>query len=398
MKPLLDLRTDFPMLKQPMVYFDSAATALTPHSVIDAMSDFYRNHYGTVHRAIYKTARKSTEQYHLAREKVARFLGAKKSEEIIFTRGTTASLNLLARSFGETFIQPGDVIIVSEIEHHSNLIPWQMMAKREGAILRFIPVNEKGELILEAFDKLLDENVKLVSIPHISNSTGTVHPIETIIEKAHEYGAFVSIDGAQSAPHLPIDVQELDVDFFAFSGHKLYGPTGIGVLYGKEAILNEMIPIEGGGDMIDQVSLEESSYATLPLKFEAGTPMTCQAIGLAAAIDYVTEIGMETIWEEEQKLLAYATEKLTPLVKIIGTAEHKGAILSFVHSSIHPLDLTTLLDCRGFALRSGHHCSQPMLKRFGVSSTARISFGLYNTTDEIDRFIETLESVIGSLV
>lgn len=390
MNPLLDLRHDFPMLKQPLIYLDSAATALTPHSVIDAMSDYYSKHYGTVHRAIYRTAQQATTHYFEARKSVQKFLNAKKREEIIFTRGTTASLNLVARSFGESFIKEGDVILITEIEHHSNLVPWQMMAKRHGAKLRFIPVNDLGELDFEAFEQLLDERVKLVSLAHVSNAIGTCHPIKLIIQKAHAMGAVVCIDGAQSAPHMPIDVQDLDVDFFAFSGHKLYGPTGIGVLYGKAELLEKMTPIEGGGDMIESVSLYESTYAQLPLKFEAGTPPIAEAIGLAAAIDYLLNIGFETLQEVEKNLMAYATSRLEEHARIVGQAKEKGAIISFDIPGIHPLDLATLLDTKNIALRSGHHCSQTTLARFGVTSLSRISFGLYTTFEEIDRFIDAL--------
>ncbi len=398
MKQLADTRSDFPMLKrQPLIYFDSAATALTPNYVIDAMSDYYANHYGTVHRAIYKTAQEATKRYFNARRTVQNFLGAAKPQEIIFTRGATAAINLLARSFGDTFIYPGDVIILTQIEHHSNLVPWQMMAERRGAVLRFIPVNDRGELDLDEFEELLDENVKLVSLAHIANSIGTRHPIEKIIERAHAYGAFVCIDGAQSAPHLAIDVQLLDIDFFVFSGHKLYGPTGIGVLYGKEVLLEEMLPIEGGGDMIESVTLEKSTYACLPLKFEAGTPPIAEAIGLGAAIDYLTAIGLDVIEEVESELMLYATEKLQKHVEIIGTAREKGAIISFHIPGVHPLDLATLLDERGIAMRTGHHCSQTTLARFGLTSISRISFGIYNTKEEVDLFIEELTAAVKAL-
>lgn len=394
MLQLADLRQDFPMLKQPLIYFDTAATALKPKCVIDAMSDFYANHYATVHRAVYRSSQEATKRYTRARGVVQNFLGARLLEEIIFTRGTTASLNLLARSFGDTFIHPGDVIILSEIEHHSNLVPWQMMAERRGAVLRFISVNDRGELNLADLDEMLDEKIKLVCLAHVSNVLGTVHPIEKIIEKTHAYGGFVCIDGAQSAPHIPIDVSELDVDFFTFSAHKLYGPTGIGVLYGKKALLDEMLPIEGGGDMIESVTLEKSSFAQLPLKFEAGTPMIVEAIGLAAAINYLEEVGFDAIEKHEHTLLKYATEQLSPFARIIGTAEKKGAIISFDIPGVHPLDLVTLLDEHNIALRTGHHCSQPTMKRFGLNGCARISFGLYNTKEEVDHFMSALKSAL----
>ncbi|NGX61764.1 MAG: putative cysteine desulfurase [Chlamydiae bacterium] len=397
----LDLRSDFPILERriqghPLVYFDSAATTLKPTPVIEAISHFYTYSSGPVHRGVYTLSREATDQYEAARRKVQHFIGADSPEEIIFTRGTTASLNLLAHSFGQAFLRPGDVVLLSEIEHHSNLVPWQMLAERRGVVLRYIPVNDAGELIIDEFFNLLDRKVKLISLAHISNVLGTLHPVKTLIEAAHRMGAFVCLDGAQSAPHLPLDVQELDVDFYAFSGHKLYGPTGIGVLYGKRDLLSQMPPIEGGGDMIEQVTLEKTTYAPLPFKFEAGTPMVAQAIGLGAAIDYVETIGMEKIAAYEAKLLNYATNRLSavPGVKLIGTARKKGAIISFVIDGTHPLDLATLLDCRGIAVRTGHHCSQPTMERFGLSHTARLSFGIYNTLEEIDTLISTLKSLL----
>jgi cysteine desulfurase/selenocysteine lyase len=401
MKALLDLRQDFPMLRKvvhgyPLIYFDSAATSQKPQSVIRAIADFYSNHYATVHRGVYAIARDSTEMYGQARVKVQKFINASQPEEIIFTRGTTASLNLLARTFGERFIRPGHAIMISEIEHHSNIVPWQMLCNERGAVLRIVPVNDEGELIIEAFEALLDEKVKLVSLAHVSNVLGTRHPVKKIIDAAHDAGAYVCLDGAQAAPHLPIDVQELDVDFYAFSGHKLYGPTGIGVLYGKQELLERLPPLEGGGDMIEQVTLEKSTYGRLPLKFEAGTPMIAEAIGLGAAVDYLMEIGMASIECWEHELLAYATKKLLqiPRLRILGTAKDKGAIISFVIEGIHSLDLATLLDCRGVAIRTGHHCSQPALDRFGLTTSARLSFGLYNTFDEIDQFATILHHIL----
>lgn len=401
MRLSVDLHKDFPVLKKrihghPLIYFDTAATAQKPQSVIRAITDFYSNHYGTVHRSIYQLSKESTDTYEAARRKVQRFLNAAQPEEIIFTRGTTASLNLLARSFSKRFIRPGHAIMISEIEHHSNIVPWQMVCEDYGAVLRIIPVNDDGELILEAFYELLDEKVKLVSIAHVSNVLGTVHPVKEIIKEAHRVGAYVCLDGAQAAAHLPVDVQELDADFYAFSAHKLYGPTGIGILYGKQELLDKMPPVEGGGDMIEKVTLEKTTYNRLPLKFEAGTPMIAEAIGLGAAIDYVSSIGMDTIHAWEQELLNYATDRLKqiPHLRIIGNAQQKGAIISFTIEGIHPLDLATLLDCRGVAIRTGHHCSQPAHDRYGLSSSARLSFGLYNTFEEIDQFLSILRGVI----
>lgn len=397
-------RQDFPMLKKkiegyPLIYLDTAATALKPQSVIDAIQEFYTYSYGTVHRAVYSLAREATDAYNLARSKVQTFLGASYPEEIIFTRGTTASLNLLARSFGKCFLQPGDSILISEIEHHSNIVPWQMLCEERGAVLKIIPVTNTGELDLAKFYSLLDGKVKLVSIAHLSNITGTLHPVKEVIEGAHQVGAYVCLDGAQSAPHLPINVQALDVDFYACSGHKLYGPTGIGILYGKKALLEKMPPVEGGGDMIEKVTFEKTTYNVLPMKFEAGTPMIAEAIGLGAAIDYLSSIGMEKIWSWEKELTEYATERLREVqdLRVIGTAKEKGAIITFVIDKIHPMDLATLLDCRGVAMRTGHHCSQPAMERFGVSSAARVSFGLYNTREEIDQFMEALQGVLKHL-
>ncbi|MBI3900763.1 MAG: aminotransferase class V-fold PLP-dependent enzyme, partial [Chlamydiia bacterium] len=310
----------------PLIYFDTAATAQKPQCVIDSLTDFYTDHYATVHRAIYSLSREATDLYNTARRKVQHFLNAAAEEEIIFTRGTTASLNLLARSFGKRFIRPGHAIMISEIEHHSNIVPWQMLCEEREAVLRIIPVNDEGELIYEAFEDLLDEKVKLVSLAHVSNVIGICHPVKKIIEAAHRAGAYVCLDGAQAAPHMPVDVQALDVDFYAFSGHKLYGPTGIGVLYGKQDLLEEMPPIEGGGDMIERVTLEQSSYNRLPLKFEAGTPIIAEAVALGAAIDYLSAIGMEEIQSWEQELLIYATQRLSqvPNLHILGNVRDKG--------------------------------------------------------------------------
>ncbi len=407
MKVVSDLssyRKDFPILqktvnKKPLIYFDTAATAQKPKQVIDALYDFYTNHYGTVHRSVYTLAEEAEAMYHRARRSVQTFLNAAHPEEIIFTRGATTSLNLVAHSFGKSFLQPGDVILISQIEHHSNIVPWQMVCDERGALLRTIPINERGELIMEAFEELLDEKVKMVSIAHVSNVIGTLHPVEEIIKAAHRVGARVCIDGAQAVPHLPVDVQALDADFYAFSGHKLYGPTGAGVLYGKRELLDRMAPWEGGGDMIERVSFEKTTYNQLPYKFEAGTPNVAAAIGLGASIDYLNQIGMEVIHSWEKELLAYATEKLVqiPGLKIIGTAENKGAIISFIIDGIHPLDLATFLNCEGIAIRTGHHCSQPTMDFFGISGTARISFGLYNTLEEIDRFVFSLQNILSIL-
>lgn len=399
-KNVWEYREDFPMLTQtmhgkPLIYFDSAATAQKPQPVIDCINHCYTKSYGTVHRAIYELAAKSTHDYQEARLKVMRFLNAAKQEEIIFTRGTTESINLVAYSFGKAFIRPGDEIVISEIEHHSNIVPWQILCEDRKAVLRIIPVNDRGELIMEEYEKLLNEKTKLVAIGHVSNALGTLNPIKKIISLAHRAGAKVLVDGAQGAPHLPVDVQDLDVDFYVFSGHKIYGPTGIGILYGKETLLEKMPPYQGGGDMIETVTFPKTTYNVLPLKFEAGTPMITEAISLGTALDYVTGIGREAIQQWEHELLLYATELWTqiPGFKIIGTAREKGAIISFAMEGIHPLDIGTMLDLKGIAVRTGHHCAQPTMRRFNVPGTARASFGLYNTKQEVEHFAECLQEI-----
>ncbi|MEM1282260.1 MAG: cysteine desulfurase [Chlamydiota bacterium] len=394
-------RKDFPMLNQtmhgkPLIYLDTAATAQKPVQVIEAMKDFQEKYYGTVHRAVYELAVHSTDQYCKIREKVQSFIGAKKSEEIIFTRGTTAAINLVAHSFGKAFIHPGDEVIISEIEHHSNIVPWQIMCEDRGALLKVIPANDRGELILEEYGKLLTDKTKIVAVGHISNSLGTLHPVKTIINMAHEVGAKVLIDGAQGASHIAVDVVDLNCDFYAFSGHKLYGPTGVGVLYGKEELLEQMPPYQGGGDMIKIVSFEKTTYNDLPLKFEAGTPMITEVIGLGVAVDYLEKIGLENIARHEHQLLEYATKEMEAVdeVTIVGTAEEKGAILSFIVQGVHPLDIGTMLDLRGVAVRTGHHCAQPTMQHFGIEATTRASFGLYNTKEDVDGFITALKEVI----
>lgn len=400
------IRKDFPMLNKkmhghPLIYFDTAATAQKPQVVIDAISDFYTNHYGTVHRAVYELAVHSTLAYQDVRQKIQYFLNAAKPEEIIFTRGTTESINLVAYSFGKAFIQPGDEILISQMEHHSNIVPWQIACEDRGAILKIIPMNIHGEILLDEYEKLLTPRTKIVAITHVSNALGTVNPIEQMAAMAHAAGAKILVDGAQSAPHMTIDVQKLDVDFFVFSGHKCYGPTGIGVLYAKANLMEIMPPYQGGGDMIEEVSFEETTYNALPLKFEAGTPMIAEVIGLGTAIDYLNQLGLPAIHQYELHLCEYATEKLMaiPKLNIIGTAQHKSALVSFTVDGVHPLDIATLLDLNGIAIRSGHHCAQPALRYFGVLSTgtARASFSFYNTIEEIDRFIEVLNKIIRSL-
>lgn len=397
-------REDFPMLKKsmhgkPLVYFDSAATAQKPQAVIDAIEQFYRDQYGTVHRAVYELSVHATQSYQEIRKKIANFLNAAKPEEIIFTRGTTESINLVAYSFGKAFIHPGDEVIISEMEHHSNIVPWQILCEDRKAQLKVVPMNDKGELILDELSALLSDKTKIVSIAHVANSLGTINPIKKIAAMVHDAGAKLFVDGAQSAPHMSIDVQDLDADFFVFSGHKLYGPTGIGILYGKEALLEEMPPYQGGGDMIEKVTFPKTTYNTLPLKFEAGTPMIAEVIGLGTAVDYVIHIGVEDICRWEHELLNYATEALSQIegLRIIGTAEKKGAIISFFVDGVHPLDIGTMLDLRGIAIRTGHHCAQPTMQHFNIPATARASFGLYNSKAEIDRFINALHDVVKML-
>lgn len=398
------LRKDFPMLTKtmhgkPLIYFDSGATAQKPQVVIDVLSDFYANHYGTVHRAVYELALYATKKYQETREKVRTFVNAVKVEEIIYTRGTTESINLVAYSFGKTFVKPGDEILISAMEHHSNIVPWQILCEDRGAVLRVIPMDEQGVLKQDEYAKLLSPKTKLVALAHVSNSLGTLNPIKEMVAQAHAMGAKVLVDGAQSAPHLKIDVQELGVDFFVFSGHKLYGPTGIGILYGKAELLDAMPPYQGGGDMIQKVTFEKTTYNTLPLKFEAGTPMIAEVLGLGAAIDYVQRIGIEAIQAYEQTLLEYATEvfRQVPGLRIIGNAPEKGAILSFVIEGSHPLDLGLLLDLKGIAMRTGHHCAQPVMDFFQIPATVRASFAFYNTFEEIDQVANALQEVVPML-
>lgn len=398
------LRENFPMLKkkmhgQPLVYFDSAATSQKPSVVIDAIADFYRDHYGTVHRAVYELALRSSEEYENTRKKVRAFLNATKEEEIIFTRGATESINLVAYCFGKAFIKPGDEILISAMEHHSNIVPWQMVCEERGATLKIIPMNEKGELLLEEYVRLLNKKTRLVAVTHVSNSLGTINPIKEMAREAHRVGACFLVDGAQSAPHLKIDVQDLDVDFFVFSGHKMMGPTGIGVLYGKRELLHQMPPYQGGGDMIERVTFAQTTYQVPPLKFEAGTPMIAEVLGLGKAIDYLQSVGLDKIHQWEQELLQHATRQLQeiPRLKIIGQAAKKGALISFTIEGIHPLDIGTFLDLKGIAIRTGHHCAQPVMDFFRVPATARASFACYNTKEEIDHFVLALREVVKRL-
>lgn len=379
-----------------MVYLDTAATAQKPHAVIDAICRFYKDEYATVHRAVYKAAEKATNLQSEVRRKISHFINAKQVEEVVFTKGTTESINLIAHSFAKRFIKAGDEILISEMEHHANIVPWHLVCQERGAVLKIIPITDLGEIDLLAFRTLLSPKTKLVSLCHVANTTGTINPIKKIALEAHQIGAKVLVDGAQAAAKMQIDMQELDADFYAFSGHKLYGPTGIGVLYGKKALLDALPPFLGGGDMIERVTFEKTEFQPPPLKFEAGTPPVAQIVGLGAAIDYVQSIGMAKIHAWQQQLLSYATEKLLEVegVQIYGRAPEKGGIISFSLDGVHPLDLGTLLGEKGVAIRTGHLCAQPLLKRFGVEALARLSFGLYNTYEDIDRFLELLKETL----
>lgn len=380
---------------KPLVYLDSAATAQKPEAMIEAVRSFYAEQYGTVHRAVYELAVHATEQYHHVRKKAAAFLNAAKHEEIIFTRGTTESINLVATSFGQAFVREGDEVLITEMEHHSNIVPWQMLCQQSGAILKVVPFDDRGVLDLSQFEKLLSHRTKIVAVTHVSNALGTINPIKEIVRMAHQKGAKVLVDGAQAAPHMPVDVQDLDADFYVFSVHKLYGPTGIGVLYGKEALLNEMPPYQGGGDMIEQVTFARTTYQGLPMKFEAGTPMIAEVIGLGVSIDYLENVGRERAHEWELELLNYLTPRMEeiPGLRIYGTSPEKGGIISFGIEGAHSLDIGTLLDLKGIAIRTGHHCAQPVMRHFGIPGTARASFGLYTSYEDVDRFLVALKEV-----
>jgi cysteine desulfurase/selenocysteine lyase len=394
------LREDFPVLKQrihgkPLVYLDSAATAQKPLAVIEAIRKFYEVDCANIHRGVHELSQRSTAAYEETRSKAKRFLNARAKNEVIFVRGTTEGINLVASSWGRKNVKEGDEIVISALEHHSNIVPWQMLCEEKGAKLRVIPMNDRGELLLEEYEKLLGPRTRMVAVGHISNALGTVNPVRQIVEMAHRAGALALIDGAQAAPHMKIDVQALDADFYAFSGHKVFGPTGIGILYGKARLLNAMPPYQGGGDMIKTVTFEKTTYADLPYKFEAGTPSIAGGIGLGAAFDYVTRIGLDKIAAYEHDLLAYGTEALSriPGLRIIGTARDKAAVLSFVIDGIHPHDIGTVLDRQGIAVRTGHHCAQPVMDRFGVPATTRASLAFYNTVAEIDALAAGLAKV-----
>ena len=394
------IREDFPVLKQkvhgkPLVYLDSAATAQKPFAVVDAIRRFHEVDCANIHRGVHELSQRSTAAYEETRAKAKRFLNARSKDELIFVRGTTEGINLVTSSWGRRNVKEGDEIIISAMEHHSNIVPWQMLCLETGAKLRVIPMNERGELLMEEYEKLLNPRTRMVAVTHVSNALGTINPVRQIIEMAHKAGALTLIDGAQSVPHAKVDLQALDADFYTFSGHKIVGPTGIGILYGKTKLLNAMPPYQGGGDMIKVVTFEKTTYADLPYKFEAGTPNIAGGIGLGAALDYVTALGIEQIAAYEHQLLEYGTRQLSaiPGLKLIGTAKEKASVLSFVIEGIHPHDIGTILDKQGIAVRTGHHCAQPVMDFFNVPATTRASLAFYNTFGEIDALVGGLKKV-----
>ncbi|MGR9087419.1 MAG: SufS family cysteine desulfurase [Gammaproteobacteria bacterium] len=399
--PVEKIRADFPILAEkirnkPLIYLDNAATCQKPQAVIDSLVHLYSHDYANVHRGVHALSVRSTDLFEAARTKVKDFIHAADEKEIVFVRGTTEAINLVAQSFGKSRIKAGEEILITAMEHHSNIVPWQLLCQQTGAVLKVAPIDLRGELIYDEFEKLLGDKTRLVSVGHMSNALGTINPVKRIIAAAHGRGVPVLLDGAQAIPHMRVDVRDLDCDFYAFSGHKLYAPSGIGVLYGKQALLEAMPPYQGGGDMIRKVTFQETEYNTLPYKFEAGTPDIAGVIGLGAAIDYLNTVGMDNIVDYEAGLLAYATEQARQIggLRIIGEAEHKGAILSFVLEKIHPHDIGTMLDSLGIAVRAGHHCAMPVMDFFGVPATARASFAMYNTKEEIDVLIQGIKSLI----
>ncbi|MFO7580520.1 MAG: cysteine desulfurase [Nitrosomonas halophila] len=394
------LRADFPILgirvgDKPLVYLDNAASSQMPQAVIDRLVRYQTTQHANIHRAVHHLSEVATQEYENARRKLQHFMGAREEKEVIFTSGTTDSINLVMHGYGRKFIQSGDEIILTTLEHHSNIVPWQMLAEEKGARIRVVPINDAGELLVEAYEKLFNSKTRFVGLSHVSNALGTINPIKDMIAIAHQHGVPVLIDGAQAAPHLQVDVQELDCDFYAFSAHKLFGPTGIGVLYGKAHLLEAMQPYKGGGDMIASVTFEKTIYNELPYKFEAGTPPIAAAIGFGAAIDYLNQIGLDNIAAYEHDLLRYATEQIQamPGVRIIGNSLNKVAVISFVIDGIHPHDVGTLLNQEGIAVRTGHHCAQPIMERFKVPATSRASFAFYNNRDEVDALVAGIRSV-----
>jgi cysteine desulfurase/selenocysteine lyase len=398
--PIDRIRSEFPILSalvrgKPLVYLDNGASAQKPEAVIDQIKKTYETEYANVHRGVHFMSQKATDAMEAARVKVQAFLNAAEEKEIIFVRGATEGINLVASSWGRSNLQEGDEIVLSVLEHHSNIVPWQIIAEQTGAVIKVVPIDDAGTFLLDEYEKLLSPRTKMVAVTHVSNALGTVVPVADVIRIAHENGAVVLLDGCQAVPHTSVDVQALDADFYVFSGHKLYGPSGIGVLYGKAALLNTMPPYQGGGEMIDRVTFEKTTYAELPFKFEAGTPHIAGIIALGAAIDYLNGIGLDAIAAHEHDLLEYATERLSGMnsINIVGTAEHKAAILSFNIRDIHPHDVGTILDYDGIAVRTGHHCAQPVMDRFDVAATVRASFGLYNTREEVDALVDGINRV-----
>jgi len=404
MLDIATIRKEFPILEQevngrPLVYLDNAASSQKPRSVIDAISHYYLQDHANVHRGVHTLSQRATDQFEEVRKQAQAFVNAAHDHEIIFTRGVTEAINLVATSFGKTYIEEGDEILISALEHHSNIVPWQMLCQDWGAELKVIPIDDDGCLIMERFEELLSGNTRLVAVNHVSNTLGTINPIHEIIEKAHKVGAAVLIDGAQSAPHIKIDVQDLDADFYCVSAHKMYGPTGIGFLYGKEHWLQEMQPYHGGGEMIESVTFEETTYSGLPFKFEAGTPNIADTIGLGEAIRFIERIGIEEIAHWETELHNYTVDKMmeVPGIQFIGTAKEKAGVISFNVEGIHPYDIGTMLDQQGIAVRTGHHCTQPIMDRYQIPGTVRASFAVYNTKEDADRFVEALKKAVSML-
>jgi cysteine desulfurase/selenocysteine lyase len=399
------IRNDFPILNskvngKPLIYFDNAATSQKPLPVLNAIEEYYTTINSNVHRGVHHLSQQATNAFELSRKKIAAFINASSDNEVVFTRGTTESINLIAYCYGKQFVKAGDVIMISAMEHHSNIVPWQILCEDRDAELKVIPINGRGELLMDEFRVMLDDRVKIIAVSYVSNSLGTINPVREIISVAHQHNIPVLLDAAQAIQHISVDVQELDVDFLAFSGHKMYGPTGIGVLYGKEKWLNQLPPYQGGGEMIKTVTLQKTTYNDLPFKFEAGTPNIEAAICLGAAVDYINEIGLEKIQEHENDLLEYATEKLSGIdgLKIVGTAEHKASVVSFIIEGLHPYDVGVILDQMGIAVRTGHHCTQPLMDFYCIPGTARASFAFYNTREEVDQLVIGINKAISMLV
>lgn len=398
------LRTDFPLLQEQvngkkLIYFDNGATAQKPQVVIDCLSNYYEKLNANIHRGVHTLSQEATTKYEEARKKIQLYLNAATDEEIIFTKGTTDGINLVAHGFSRNFLKKGDEVLISAMEHHSNIVPWQLACEYSGAVLKIIPISDQGELLLEEYKNLLNEKTKIVAITHVSNTLGTINPVKAMVELAHQNGTPILIDGAQSVPHMKVDVQELGADFYVFSAHKLYGPTGVGILHGTKEWLNQLPPYQGGGDMIKTVSFEKTTYNDLPHKFEAGTPNIAAGIAMGAVMDYLQQIDWQKVHEHEQVLLDHATNEMKAIegIKIIGEAQEKAGVISFVHNSIHHYDIGTLLDQMGIAIRTGHHCTEPLMKRMNVSGTARVSFAFYNTIEEVDLFIKSLKRTLRML-